>query len=294
MVKTIVILSLLVSVAHASSHQTGSKWRRVMTTDHAFSILMPANIDAEVFQKTSLKISGEKIKVRRVAGAYSNGAAFIIQIYEAKDPHRVLEDLMDIEKIRATDLSSFNYAGFPGQQQVTKYKDLYAVTQYIIIQKRLYTIEAVARDEHNPGINRFLSSLKLTPPIKLGGSNVDGTALEVAPAESDEKAIAQTSEVDVSQAVAPTRTTRKAVILYRSEPSFTEEARKRNIEGVVRLRVVLTSWGRVANIEVQKGLNGGLTERAVEAARHIKFLPAEKDGRLVSQYITIEYNFNFY
>jgi hypothetical protein len=38
----------------------------------------------------------------------------------------------------------------------------------------------------------------------------------------------------------------------------------------------------------------GLTEQAIEAARDIEFKPASKDGRPVSQYVTVEYNFNIY
>jgi outer membrane biosynthesis protein TonB len=37
-----------------------------------------------------------------------------------------------------------------------------------------------------------------------------------------------------------------------------------------------------------------LTEKAIAAARQIRFQPAQKDGRAVSQWITIEYNFNIY
>jgi TonB family protein len=35
-----------------------------------------------------------------------------------------------------------------------------------------------------------------------------------------------------------------------------------------------------------------LTEKAIAAAKKIKFTPAEKDGRPVSQYVTLEYNFH--
>jgi hypothetical protein len=41
-------------------------------------------------------------------------------------------------------------------------------------------------------------------------------------------------------------------------------------------------------------LPDGLTEACINAARKIKFIPAMKDGRFVSQYVTIEYNFNIY
>jgi TonB family protein len=88
--------------------------------------------------------------------------------------------------------------------------------------------------------------------------------------------------------------TRKAVLLSKPEPGFTEEARKNNVTGTVKLRLVLGSSGSVSNISVVKGLPDGLTEKAISAARRITFTPAQKDGRNVSQWVTIEYNFNIY
>ena len=88
--------------------------------------------------------------------------------------------------------------------------------------------------------------------------------------------------------------TRKAVLLSKPEPGFTEEARKNNVTGVVKLRMVLSAGGSVSNISVVKGLPDGLTEKAIQAARRINFSPAQKDGRNVSQWVTIEYNFNIY
>jgi TonB family protein len=87
---------------------------------------------------------------------------------------------------------------------------------------------------------------------------------------------------------------RKAVIVFKPKPGYSEEARRRNTYGVVRIRAVLTSDGKVKNIVVVYGLPDGLTERAARAARRILFFPAEKDGRAVSQYVTLEYNFNIY
>ncbi len=92
----------------------------------------------------------------------------------------------------------------------------------------------------------------------------------------------------------PSETMTKAVITAKPEPGFTEQARNANISGVVRLRAVLAADGRVTHILVIKSLSHGLTERAVSAARGIKFKPATVDGRAVSQYVTLEYNFNIY
>lgn len=75
---------------------------------------------------------------------------------------------------------------------------------------------------------------------------------------------------------------------------MTEAARRNNTEGTVVLQAILTKTGEVTNIKVTKGLPDGLSESAVEAARKIKFEPAIKDNRPVSQYIQLEYNFNNY
>ncbi|CAN5701441.1 hypothetical protein BH20ACI3_BH20ACI3_28380 [soil metagenome] len=86
----------------------------------------------------------------------------------------------------------------------------------------------------------------------------------------------------------------KARVLSKPEPQYTEEARKNQITGTVVLRAVFTSGGQVTNIRSVSGLPFGLTERAIAAARQIKFSPATKDGRPVSMYIQLEYNFNLY
>jgi TonB family protein len=88
--------------------------------------------------------------------------------------------------------------------------------------------------------------------------------------------------------------TKRAIITYKPPPGFTEEARKNKVNGVVRLRAVLNADGTVTNISVVSGLPYGLSERAIDAARQMKFQPAQKNGRAVSQYILLEYNFYVY
>ncbi|MGH9900619.1 MAG: energy transducer TonB [Pyrinomonadaceae bacterium] len=99
---------------------------------------------------------------------------------------------------------------------------------------------------------------------------------------------------DYSRTFSSREVTRKAIITAKPEPGFTEEARKNNVTGAVKLRLVLASSGQVTQISVVKGLPDGLTEKAISAARQIRFQPAQKDGRAVSQYVTVEYNFNIY
>lgn len=88
--------------------------------------------------------------------------------------------------------------------------------------------------------------------------------------------------------------TSKAVILSTLEAPYTEEARKNQIQGTVRLRAVLGANGQITGIAPVSGLPYGLTEQAIAVARKITFKPATKDGRPVSQYVTLAFQFNMY
>src|SRR5438046_2028523 len=88
--------------------------------------------------------------------------------------------------------------------------------------------------------------------------------------------------------------TSKARVLSKPEPTYTEAARKNQITGTVILRAVFSSGGSVTNIHAVSGLPDGLTERAIAAAKQIRFVPASKDGRPVSMWMELQYNFNLY
>jgi TonB family protein len=87
---------------------------------------------------------------------------------------------------------------------------------------------------------------------------------------------------------------RKIRLVMKPEPSYTEQARQGQITGTVILKVVFSANGSVVNIEVKEGLRLGLTEKSIEAAKKIKFIPAVKDGKFVSVWMQLEYNFNLY
>ncbi len=83
-------------------------------------------------------------------------------------------------------------------------------------------------------------------------------------------------------------------LLSKPEPQYTEEARRNQTTGTVVLRVVFSSMGEVQEIRAVQTLPFGLTEKAIAAARQIRFLPATRGGRPVSVYMQLEYNFNLY
>ena len=83
-------------------------------------------------------------------------------------------------------------------------------------------------------------------------------------------------------------------ILYKTEPEFSEEARKAKYQGVVGLNVVIGPDGRIHNAQVVHSLGMGLDEKAIEGVKLWKFDPAKKDGRPVAVAVYIEVDYHLY
>jgi len=80
--------------------------------------------------------------------------------------------------------------------------------------------------------------------------------------------------------------------IYSPPPEFSDEARKRKVQGVVTLSAVVTSAGHATRIRVLQSQGYGLDEKAVEAVSKWKFKPATKDGKPVSVKIAVEVDFH--
>ena len=83
-------------------------------------------------------------------------------------------------------------------------------------------------------------------------------------------------------------------VISKPEPQYTEQARRDGTTGTVVLRVVFSSGGQVTHISAVQKLGAGLTEKAIAAARQIRFVPATRNGQPVSMFMQLEYNFNLY
>jgi TonB family protein len=83
-------------------------------------------------------------------------------------------------------------------------------------------------------------------------------------------------------------------LLYKTEPQYTEEARGSKIQGTVVVMVDIDPDGQAQNIEVQRSLEPGLDQKAIEAVRQWRFKPGTKDGAPVTVRATIEVNFRLY
>ena len=80
-------------------------------------------------------------------------------------------------------------------------------------------------------------------------------------------------------------------VIYRANPSYTEEARAAKIQGTVVLNVVVGPDGSAQQVSVLRSLDPGLDQKAVEMVGTWKFRPGMKDGQPVAVMAQIEVSF---
>lgn len=144
-------------------------------------------------------------------------------------------------------------------------------------------IAAKSLDGQSAGLawpSDLLASLKHLGEPGVGVGRGDGLRFPIRPATTD-----------TGSTVARTVDT-KPVRLSSPPPRYTEAARANGTQGSVLLSVLVAEDGNVKDVRVVRGLPDGLTEQAIDAARHAKFKPATKDGKAVAYWIGLEMNFN--
>jgi protein TonB len=76
---------------------------------------------------------------------------------------------------------------------------------------------------------------------------------------------------------------------------YTDEAREAKLQGKVTLRVLVSVDGRASQIRIVQGIGLGLDERAEQAIRGWRFVPARDGARhLVPAWVTVEAVFRLF
>jgi TonB family protein len=281
--------------------QNESKWARYSPDGEEFSALLP-----ELPSKAGIWTSNKRNarKGGRMYGAYGDGVVYVI--VSENNPRRKEKLETFIEEFRdhlpceihqgqrySSEMTfdrEVSVDGSAGKRYRLKISQVQGVVDFYITEKHVYAVESVGGDESNSSVRQFLESISFDShklPKNRATADLRST---VSPGLAELGSRDQeTPEVFSSKEV-----TRRAIAVYRPEPSYTEEARKNEVSGTVSLRAIFSSSGKVTNIGIISALPFGLTEKAIVAAKLIRFIPATKDGKFVSQYVKIEYNFNLF
>jgi len=260
--------------------QNASGWIHFVPADEELTFSVPGNPIARIHPVYKPRDNSvERVLAHREYSGYGNGLIFIIQSFKADRPERLSNTILNLrEQGTAVERDIFidGVAAKETVRTVTSPRGTY--TQHnvrFITGKHLYLVTLATLEVTSPATDQFLSSLRRRKDEKT-------TPIQ-PPAETDPGTVSNTTEV-----------TRRAIVVWKNEPFYTEEAREHKTTGGVTLEAVFAENGYVTNIKVTRALAHGLTESAIEAARNIRFFPAEKDGKPVSQRTMLEYSFNLY
>jgi TonB family protein len=276
------------------SPESETGWQRVSPQGEEFSILSPvAPTLSKQGRDYTMSGTDEKILDHRSYGGYADGFNFYIESFKAARPKNILKVLKEKRYPLRVLEGEIKLNGYDAREYRLTYAHSYGKYFEIITKKHVYLIILASRGAKNTSVARFVSGLILGDNIREPAT---GQVLDVRDSPLYKSAI--TGETGPPQTPGkiykPSEVTSKAAIVGRPEPTYTEEARQKQVMGTVVLRGVFAADGQVRDLRVMSGLEGGLTGKAIEAALSIRFFPAEKDGQPVSQYIQIEYNFNLY
>lgn len=83
----------------------------------------------------------------------------------------------------------------------------------------------------------------------------------------------------------------KPDIIAKTEPAYTEEARRHRVSGFVQLGVSIDENGRVSDVKIIQPMGLGLDESAIEAVKTWRFKPASLDGDPVGVRVSVECSF---
>jgi TonB family protein len=276
MKRILLLLSLLFAVVSSPvGQEPGSgpgqpEWQRYTVKNEEFSVtlpMLPVMTTTNVTWKTDRKVHVEKQlritfdEVDYTIVALSEPKQSLQQLIDEMGPTR---EYYDPAATRHLTINGFDVIEYSGAHKTSA-----LMVQIVATEKHLYLFRATGPVTERRAMKEFFSSIKL-------GKDQDG--VEVS--EYTGERIYTGREVDV-----------KARLLTRPEPSYTQDARKNGIEGTVVLKVIFAKDGQVTNIRTVAGLPYGITEQAIKAARKIKFTPAMKEGKPVSMWMQLEYNF---
>lgn len=271
---------LPVARAICSQEEPATEWKRYKVRDEDFSVSLPVT---PAMTTMETQINENKYRRERSLGAYANGVVYAIYTFEKK--FLSTNDLSRRFVKNEAQSEPVTVSGVSGKAYKYETDEHIEMVQVFATARNLYVFQASGSKLGNPavGMPRFFSSI-LFSGAPEGTEALDGPGQQ--PIVNNETAS--------SKAFSGRQVTLKARVITKPEPRYTEIARQRHITGPVVLRCIFTSSGTITNIIAVESLTDGLTENAIGSARQIRFIPAIKDGKFVSVWMELQYNFNLY
>ena len=282
-VLSVILLTASVIAAQIPSSQK-IKWQGLIGKENEFFFLIPEGFqisdDGEIY--VGKKPNYIRVKNKRTVSRYINGIVLMMDLFEGKI-NEIQPALAEITESASLKEETIN--GFQVKSYLKKFSDFTWEQQHFFNKGSLYVMHAVYRNERSSIVENFFKSVRLVNKEQVVAPNFPkdtkknllNARLPDIVQESGSEEIAEQPD-------------KKAIILYRPKPSFKMEFGRSN-SGIVKLKVLLSASGKVMKVETVSSPNITLADGVRLSAEHLVFLPAEKNGKFVSSWETIEYEF---
>jgi TonB family protein len=270
------------------------QWRRYTVKEEKFAVDLPAFPELS-YEKVRAPLGHPQPwgRLQMSFGSYADGVIYTVVVLENVSQGESLDTLIK-KKIR--NQKTWNLSD-PQEVQVEEISGKafrsvepnLGMVQFFSKGNRLFQFMAFGAAVEDPRMTQLFSSITLTRKkgsLDMSDRSVRAKVMSempVPPPSDPNEKIFTAKEVE-----------KKVRLGFKPEPRYTEEARQDQVTGTVILKAVFAPNGTITNISVVRGLPRGLTERAIAAARMMKFIPAMKDGRYVPVWMQLEYSFNLY
>ena len=317
----LIILLFIVSSGFAQSKSNdGTEWTRIKDDKSEFSILFPSNflVDNEIEKSYILapvhaslpevidsfekpRITGNRDSVRMSLSVFQ-----LRQVSNAKN-HLWYFVGRDTTKDKYQD---FQIGDFVGRKTTFDTEKTLAMSVAIAIKNKVFLINASAKNEDEKIYEKFVMSLMLNGKALFKSQTSDSSdtmqsvlisSLQTSPEilevlnrkqEKSEIKIVKGTLSQQNENTDERNFSRPLVILRKPDFEFIDVASRNNYSGLVKLKINFLANGKIGDIVVVSDAGKGITELAIKAARKIKFLPAEIDGKKVDAIRAVEYAFN--
>lgn len=288
-------LTLFLAACAVPAHATeNAEWTEFASKNGEFRISLPGEpivYNDGVLRSVSVSSSSKDVSVRAVFGETPNLSLRIGSIRDSK---------------AAEGFVSSKFAGkdFQGEVFILK-KKVYRIAIYVGTNTGFYSVEAWARDSNNAVLADVLASITARqtriidraegPPnavrrVSVSELQTSPKITEILSRKPTGSPKLQKGKVEIDQDVFYSQ---PILFLAKPRPRYDDLARQNNVQGTVVLQVQFKADGEIGNIWALKG-PAALHGVAVEAAKKIRFLPAEVDGVAVDAIREVEYSFTIY
>lgn len=288
---------LMLLVGDAGAQTDPPDWHKYTVKSEQFSVALPAR-PALDYRRVRVDSGGDRLEI--TLGTFVDGVLYLIQVFENGSSSQSLDAFIkDRAKTgwrpwnRKTE-SKLTLDGVSGK--AFSFEGIGGAVQFFSKSDRLFQFAAVGAPRDDARVTKYFSSIslvdnkdtiELSPPSLAPPDGPSSLGLRPNPASS-------LTTVTPDEVFTPKEVDKSYQVVMMVHPEYTEDAREKQIKGTVVLQCVLTSRGHIRNIRTVAGLPYGLTEKAIAAARRLKFIPAMKDGKYVSVSTRLVYTFDLF